>query len=248
MNTSVRTVRTHQQIDQRSLAMASAIVAKIDRDPAKIGLAKARATCQRWWGQRPLPAFREWLELLGGRGRKSARCFSTNRNWGNGCGRATLSAASSRRKNAGKSIEPAVRRADLEHLLRAAGSIADARKLVIINPRLAFGERTDQNGGDEAHRVAHSNPRRPGRELPGPFVPPRRRLDRSRCAGRSGRRDSAAVHRVCRHQRQRPLVRPVAHRECDAHRRTVGHLGRRPGCDSAPAHRGGKREGAGPNS
>jgi hypothetical protein len=65
MNTSVRTVRTHQQIDQRSLAMARSIVAKIDRDPAKSGLAKARATCQRWLEQRPLPAFREWLEILG---------------------------------------------------------------------------------------------------------------------------------------------------------------------------------------
>jgi hypothetical protein len=65
MNTSVQTVRTHQQIDQRSLAMARAIVAKIDRDPAKAGLAKAKATCQRWSEQRPLPAFREWIEILG---------------------------------------------------------------------------------------------------------------------------------------------------------------------------------------
>jgi hypothetical protein len=28
-------------------------------------LARAKATCQRWFEQRPLPAFREWLEILG---------------------------------------------------------------------------------------------------------------------------------------------------------------------------------------
>lgn len=60
----VRTARTHQQIDQRSLAMARVIVARIDRDPARAGLAKAKATCQRWFEQRPQPAVREWLEIL----------------------------------------------------------------------------------------------------------------------------------------------------------------------------------------
>jgi len=58
-------MKTHQQIDQRSLAMAQAIVAKIDRDPVKAGLTKARATCQRWFNRDPLPAFGEWLEILG---------------------------------------------------------------------------------------------------------------------------------------------------------------------------------------
>ena len=57
-------MRTHDQIDERSLAMARAIVAKIDRDSTKAGLAKARATCQRWFRERPRPAFGEWLKLL----------------------------------------------------------------------------------------------------------------------------------------------------------------------------------------
>ncbi len=57
-------MKTHQQIDQRSLALARAIVARIDRDPARAGLAQARATCQRWLNQRPLPAVREWMEIL----------------------------------------------------------------------------------------------------------------------------------------------------------------------------------------
>jgi hypothetical protein len=57
-------MKTHQQIDLRSLAMARAIVGKIDRDPTRAGLAKARATCQRWVEQHPLPALSEWLEIL----------------------------------------------------------------------------------------------------------------------------------------------------------------------------------------
>jgi len=57
-------MKTHEQIDERSLAMARAIVAKIDRDPARAGLSKARATCLRWLRDRPVPAVREWLEIL----------------------------------------------------------------------------------------------------------------------------------------------------------------------------------------
>lgn len=57
-------MRTHQQIDQRSLAMARAIVDKIDRDPQRRGLEHARAVCQRWHRERPLPAVSEWLALL----------------------------------------------------------------------------------------------------------------------------------------------------------------------------------------
>lgn len=44
--------------------MARAIVAKIDADPAQVGLAKARATCERWFRERPSPAIHEWVEIL----------------------------------------------------------------------------------------------------------------------------------------------------------------------------------------
>jgi hypothetical protein len=64
MTTGVGNVRTHQGIDQRSLAMARAIVDRIDRDPARAGLVRAKATCRRWFEQRPLPVFREWLLIL----------------------------------------------------------------------------------------------------------------------------------------------------------------------------------------
>lgn len=57
-------MRTHELIDERSLALAQAIVAKIDRDPARAGLVKARATCRRWHQERPFPAVEEWLDIL----------------------------------------------------------------------------------------------------------------------------------------------------------------------------------------
>jgi hypothetical protein len=57
-------MRTHQQIDERSLAMARAIVAKIDEDPARAGLAKARSVCERWHRTRPSAANQEWMEIL----------------------------------------------------------------------------------------------------------------------------------------------------------------------------------------
>jgi hypothetical protein len=59
-------MKTHQHIDARSLAMARAIVERIDLDPARAGLEKARATCRRWLEQRSTPAVREWMEILQG--------------------------------------------------------------------------------------------------------------------------------------------------------------------------------------
>jgi hypothetical protein len=56
-------VRTHEQIDQRSLAMAERIVAKIDADPQRAGLAHAREVCTRWIERGNVPA-REWIEIL----------------------------------------------------------------------------------------------------------------------------------------------------------------------------------------
>ena len=57
-------MNTHQRIDERSLAMTKAIVARIDADPARAGLARAKATCQRWFQKRPTPAIGEWLKIL----------------------------------------------------------------------------------------------------------------------------------------------------------------------------------------
>lgn len=54
-------MKTHEAIDQRSLAMARRIVEKIDVDPR--GLDHARDVCTRWVERGNIPA-REWLTIL----------------------------------------------------------------------------------------------------------------------------------------------------------------------------------------
>jgi hypothetical protein len=56
-------VKTHNGIDRRSLTMARSIVAKIDGDPARGGLAHARQVCARWVERGNVPA-REWMAIL----------------------------------------------------------------------------------------------------------------------------------------------------------------------------------------
>ena len=55
---------THQDVEERSLAMARAIVARIDADPKRAGLARARAVLARWLKARPSPALLEWERIL----------------------------------------------------------------------------------------------------------------------------------------------------------------------------------------
>jgi hypothetical protein len=57
-------MKTHRDIDERSLALAQAIAAKIDNDPAHEGLRRARETCARWSRENPAPAIVEWLTIL----------------------------------------------------------------------------------------------------------------------------------------------------------------------------------------
>lgn len=56
-------MKDHQAIDRRSLEMVTRIVAKIDADPSREGLAHARRVCERWVSQGRIPA-REWLAIL----------------------------------------------------------------------------------------------------------------------------------------------------------------------------------------
>ncbi|MGO8927093.1 MAG: hypothetical protein ACLQU3_09420 [Limisphaerales bacterium] len=58
-------MRTHEWIDQRSLALDLAIAEKLRAQPALLG--RARLTLERWLQQRePLapPVLREWQEIL----------------------------------------------------------------------------------------------------------------------------------------------------------------------------------------
>jgi len=55
-------VKTHQEIDQRSLALAGAVAAKVDADPGL--LSKVRAVCNRWYELHHQAAVREWMLIL----------------------------------------------------------------------------------------------------------------------------------------------------------------------------------------
>lgn len=57
-------MKSHQDIDQRSLALARAVAEIIDRDKERLGLQKARETCTRWFRDNPTPAILEWLHIL----------------------------------------------------------------------------------------------------------------------------------------------------------------------------------------
>jgi len=57
-------MKSHEHIDQRSLALSRSIVARIDADPERKGLQKARVNCERWLAEHPTPVLREWQTLL----------------------------------------------------------------------------------------------------------------------------------------------------------------------------------------
>jgi len=57
-------MKTHEEIDQRSLALARAVAVEIDRDPERRGLLKARKKCARWFHDNPAPVLAEWLVIL----------------------------------------------------------------------------------------------------------------------------------------------------------------------------------------
>jgi hypothetical protein len=56
-------VRTHQQIDRRSLEMVRRIVAKIDADPERRGFDHAKSVCERWIARGDVSA-RDWRTIL----------------------------------------------------------------------------------------------------------------------------------------------------------------------------------------
>ncbi len=60
----VTNMKTHEDIDQRSLELSRKIVAHIDADPERKGLQKARLNCELWMVDHPTPALREWQSIL----------------------------------------------------------------------------------------------------------------------------------------------------------------------------------------
>ncbi|MBX3171092.1 MAG: hypothetical protein KF760_27035 [Candidatus Eremiobacteraeota bacterium] len=56
----------HEILELRSLALARAVVQKIDADPTRAALAHARQRCSQWLSQRPNPYLEEWEKILTG--------------------------------------------------------------------------------------------------------------------------------------------------------------------------------------
>jgi hypothetical protein len=55
-------MRSHQWIDERSLALHEAVAARLEAEPQLLEV--ARANLQRWLAARPAAALREWQRLL----------------------------------------------------------------------------------------------------------------------------------------------------------------------------------------
>jgi hypothetical protein len=55
-------VRSHQWIDQRSLALHAAVAAKLEAHPQLLDV--ARRNLERWLQQNPATALREWRRIL----------------------------------------------------------------------------------------------------------------------------------------------------------------------------------------
>ena len=57
---------SHIQIDRRSLLLAEEVTRRIDADPHREGLARARASCARWLAapSAAAPDLRRWQDIL----------------------------------------------------------------------------------------------------------------------------------------------------------------------------------------
>jgi hypothetical protein len=54
----------HQRLERRGLALAREVVRKIDADPSRRGLERARQLCNQWLKERPNPYLQLWASLL----------------------------------------------------------------------------------------------------------------------------------------------------------------------------------------
>lgn len=64
IQTYIYCMKTHQEIDRRSLALMKAVVNKIDSDPERRGLRKAQSVCKRWAAIHDNPYISKWDEIL----------------------------------------------------------------------------------------------------------------------------------------------------------------------------------------
>jgi len=62
----INIVKTHREIDRRSLALMTAVIEKIDEDPQKKGIDRARSVCARWLKTHDNPYLKQWNNILSG--------------------------------------------------------------------------------------------------------------------------------------------------------------------------------------
>jgi hypothetical protein len=65
-STDISKVKTHQQIDHRSLRLARVVAEKLEAGNLLAGLARARAVNERWRQQASSPLHEAWRDLLAG--------------------------------------------------------------------------------------------------------------------------------------------------------------------------------------
>lgn len=57
-------MKCHRLIDERGLVLAEAIARRIDSDPQRNGLERAKRVCRQWLDRTPSPAVEEWWSIL----------------------------------------------------------------------------------------------------------------------------------------------------------------------------------------
>lgn len=136
-------MRTHQEIDARSLAMHRLVVEKIRRDPAL--LARAESTLSRW---RKTVALRR--NLICGNGsicfskasRRALPSLPRTPKERQLCGSARRLRESSRTRSGSRFCgigAGTVKRSELEHLIRAAAAITDQYEIVVVGSQSILG-------------------------------------------------------------------------------------------------------------
>jgi hypothetical protein len=141
-------MRTHQLIDERSLALARAVVAKIDTDPHRQGLQRARDVRSRWMALHDNGYIRNWHSILGSTWPeiqaillKCSEAGQAFRQCSPFCGVPTPG----ERSTAGS--ETGVTRSQLAHVIRAAGSLAGVDTLVVVGSQAMLGSDPDPPAG-----------------------------------------------------------------------------------------------------
>ncbi len=134
----------HANIDQVSLALARRVAERLRRQPGLIDL--ARANLERWSRQNAsaaslLRCYAEWQNILSRPVEDICELLCPKRKRRSGSGKILHLPASSHRRKSGPLKRPcAMRRQQLEHIIRAAAGITGATEFVILGSQAVLGQ------------------------------------------------------------------------------------------------------------